>query len=226
MGIYEDVAALQTQMTEVMSSITNIENELNDSNVTVLEANNDLDTLGIGAYIIPNSTVASSLLNKPNGVNTSTGYIKVVAGGNDGQLMMYYYTCKKTDATYYYRAYYQGTWGDWNAISVIDTGWNDITLNTGISAYSESQKPRYRRIGKEVFLTGVFTGVTSANVLIGTLPTDCRPSKKMLIPIASVGQIISRMTVDVDGTIMYNRSTIEPIVAENYHSLACTFCVD
>ena len=170
--------------------------------------------------------MSSTLLNKPEGIGNPTGIIKVVSGGTDGQKTIYFMPCVKTNPSYYHAAFYQNSWGPWNCIDLIDSGWIDLPLDTGISAYSEAQKPRYRRVGKEVFLSGVFKGITESNTNIATLPNGYRPSKKIIVAVGSVGQIISRISIDVDGVISYNRSTIEPIVAENYHSVACTFNVD
>ena len=139
---------------------------------------------------------------------------------------MYYMPCDKVTATYYHRAYYQSEWGNWNTVDFYDLGWLDLPLATGITAYSEEQKPRYRRIGKEVFISGVLSGVTASNQVVGTLPVNYRPSKKVMFPICCVGQMVGKLTVNTNGTIVLNRTTIEPVIAENWHSIACSFNVD
>lgn len=104
-----------------------------------------------------------------------------------------------------------------------DSGWHDIPLKDGITAYSSEQRPAYRRIGETVFLAGVFKGVTEHNTDIAVLPEGFRPARKVILPFASIGQKINRMEILTDGTIRYSRSTIEPTLVENWHSIACCF---
>lgn len=223
--IYEDIAELQEKV-EALENLTGVmKNTLDAMGVMELLENTDLNTLGVGDFVIPSAAVCATLLNKPI-ASTATGFIKVIEGGSAGQLMQYYYPCNKDDASYYQRAFYQGEWGSWHDVDIFNSGWHDLPLANGISAYSEAQKPRYCKTGNIVFISGVFTGITASNTVIATLPVKYRPSKKAIIACASVGQIFSRITIDTDGTITYNRSTIEPVVAENYHSIACSFYVD
>lgn len=221
--IYDDVAdlqgrvaALEEQMTQVLTAVRG---------VTVLPSGTDLHTLAIGDYYIPNATVCATLANKPTTSN-STAFVKVVPAGSDGQKIMYYYICNKDDPSYYQTAYYTTGWGEWNEINLYDSGWIDLTLNTGITAYNEAQKPRCRRVGKEVILSGVFKGVSGSDVVITTLPSNCRPVKKFILPVACVGQMIGKISVETNGNIVLNRTTVEPVIVENWHSIACSFCVD
>lgn len=57
-----------------------------------------------------------------------------------------------------------------------DTGWINLTLNSGWSYQYESDRPQYRRIGKQVFLRGLIDGTAAAGTIIATLPTGFRPS--------------------------------------------------
>lgn len=107
-----------------------------------------------------------------------------------------------------------------------DTGWSDLPLNTGISAYNAEQTPRYRKIGKVVYLSGVFKGVTANNTIVGTLPEGFRPSKKIMFCIPSVSQCMSRISITSDGIITHERATVEPLNASNWHSIACNFTID
>lgn len=104
-----------------------------------------------------------------------------------------------------------------------DSGWFEIPLATGITAYSDEQAPRYRKIGKDVFLSGVLRGVTAKDQTVATLPVGFRPSKKVMYAVCSVGQMFTKMTVNTNGTIVLNRSSIEPVEAVNWHSIACNF---
>lgn len=218
--IYEDVEALKEQMEQVQTDIQNLQND-----VTILTEDADLNNLSEGKYLIPTATISASILNKPT-TSSATAFVVVVPGGSSGQMSMYYMPCNKATATYYYRAYYQSTWGSWNTVNCCDSGWLDLPLADSITAYSDEQKPRYRRIGKEVFISGVLRGVTTNDQVIATLPADYRPSKKVMFSVCCVGQMVGKLTVNTNGTIVLNRTTIEPVVAENWHSIACSFCVD
>jgi len=233
MGIYEDVALLQTQMSELQTNVSNLEtdinnleNELNDSDVTVLEVDTDLNSLDVGSYVIPNTTVANSLLNKPSNSNSATAFINVVTGGGAGQKMMYYIPCAKEGASYWQRAYYQNTWGDWHEVNVFDSGWLDLPLSNGVIAFNDEQKPRYRRIGKEVFITGVVKNITAFNTVISTLPVNYRPSKKLIIAVPSTATKFSRISIQTNGVMTYEQSNDDIVGATNWHSVACTYNVD
>lgn len=107
-----------------------------------------------------------------------------------------------------------------------DTGWIDLPLSNGITAYSEEQRPRYRRIGKEVFLSGVVKGVTANNTPVGTLPEGFRPSKKIIYCTPSISQCMSRIGISSAGVITHERATVEPLTASNWHSIAYNFTID
>lgn len=217
-NIYEDIEALQLAVTEIQSQLSNIK-------IQTITGGADLDTLTAGRYLIPTAEISATLLNKPISTNW-TGIVEVIPAGSAGQLIQRYCPVSKDFESYYQRAYYSGAWGSWKTVSLKFTDWTDLPLADGISAYSEAQKPRYMRTNKTVFLSGVFTGITDNDVLVGTLPSGFRPAKRVILPIASVGQIISKISIDTDGTITYNRSTIEPITNINWHSIACCFEVN
>lgn len=214
-NIYDDVEALQTAVTALQTQVAALQPQ-------VLVENIDIFSLNIGRYYVPNAEVSATLLNKPI-TNTWTAYIEVLPAGADGQKIVRYCPVSKDFESYYQVAYYSGSWGNWKVVSLKHTDWTDLPLATGISAYSEAQKPRYMRHNKTIFLSGVVTGLTEHDSLIGTLPSGFRPAKRVILPIASVGQCISKISIDTDGTITYNRSTIEPITAVNWHSIACCF---
>lgn len=217
-NIYDDIQLLQEQMATVQSQLAEIYPQ-------ILSENTDLNDLTVGKYFVPNSTACGTLTNKPI-TNNWTAFIDVIPCGEDGQLIMRYCPVSKDFESYYQRAYYSGSWGDWKLVSLEFTDWTDLPLASGISAYSESQKPRYMRTNKTVFISGVISGLTTNDTVIATLPSGFRPAKRVILPIASIGQMLSKISIDTDGTITYNRSTIEPIAAVNWHSIACCFEVN
>lgn len=222
MNVYDDVEELKMQVAALQTTVAALQTSLSAMQIQIVAENTDLFTLGVGRYYVPSAAVSATLLNKPI-TNTWTAYIDVLPAGADGQLIMRYCPVSKDFESYYQVAYYSGAWGNWKVVSLKFTDWTDLPLASGISAYSEAQKPRYMRTNKTVFLSGVITGLTEHDTVIATLPSGFRPAKKVIVPIASIGQIISRMSIDTDGTVSYNRSTIEPIIAANWHSIACCF---
>lgn len=224
MSIYDDVLALQQQMTQAQAAITALQTTVADMGVINLTENADLHELPDGDYLIPNATVSATILNKPT-TSTHTARVRVLTMGDSGQKTIYYIPCSKTNNCYYVQAYYSGGWGDWLTTALTDSGWLDLPLATGITAYSDAQKPRYRKIGNEVFLSGVYRGVTGENVTIATLPSGYRPSKKIIVACASVGQIFTKLTIETNGEVILNRASIEPLISENWHSIACSFTV-
>lgn len=107
--------------------------------------------------------------------------------------------------------------------NLTDSGWIDLPLSEGITAYNDEQKPRYRKIGNVVFLSGVFKGVAANNTPVGTLPVGFRPNKKIMFTVPSVAQCMSRISITADGVITHERATYEPLTAANWHSIACNF---
>lgn len=233
-GIYEDVALLQAQVAQLQSEmitaqtgITSLSNVVGQISIeaTELTASTDLDTLGVGTYVIPSTSISATLLNKPT-ANTATGYIIVLSGGSAGQLIMYYVPCAKEGASYYQRAYYESSWGTWKDVNVFDSGWLDLPLSGSVIAFNEEQKPRYRRIGKEVFISGVVKNISAFNTVIATLPVNYRPSKKIIIVIPSTATKFSRISIQTDGVMMYEQSSDDIVGAGNWHSIACNYNVD
>ena len=222
--IYEEVELLKTQMTQAQADILVLQNASGNPIIALAEGT-DLHELEIGSYCIPSAAVCATLLNKPT-TSTWTAFVNVVPGGSDGQKMIYYYPCSKDSASYYQCAYYSSGWGEWHEINVYDSGWLDLPLADGIVAYSDAQKPRCRRIGKEVILCGVFRGVSGSDVIIATLPSNFRPTKKVILPVACVSQMIGKISVETNGNVLLNRTTVEPVIVENWHSIACSFCID
>lgn len=223
--IYEDVAELQSQVAELQSITAEMQNNLATFSTQMIAENTDLNSLSVGKYIIPSAAICGTLLNKPVTSN-ATGFINVVSGGSAGQLMMYYFPCSKEGASYYQRAYYESSWGNWHDIDVFDSGWIDLTLSSSVIAFNDEQKPRYRRVGNEVFITGVVKNISSNETTIATLPTNYRPSKKLIISVPSTGTNFSRISILTTGAINYEQIISGTPTASQWHSVACSFHVD
>lgn len=108
---------------------------------------------------------------------------------------------------------------------VEDSGWLTLPLLNGAVAYSEAQKPQYRKIGNVVYMRGVFKGVTTTPVTIAQLPEGYRPAMKVIIPQLATGMRIDRMEYNTDGTVAYTGATTTAEEA-TWHSLHTFFLVD
>lgn len=218
MSIYDDVANLQIE-------VANLKTQMESVAVTVLEADTDLNALTVGNYVIPNTTISATLLNKPSS-NTATAFISVIAGGNSGQLIMYFFPCAKEGASYYQRSFYEQSWGAWNEINIFDSGWLDLTLQNNVLAFNDEQKPQYRRLGKTVLLRGVVKSVTAFETVIATLPANYRPAKRVIFATPSTSTKFSRISVNTDGRIIYEQNNEDAVTSGNWHSITCMFSVD
>lgn len=212
-------------MAEVQTAITNMQPIVAGMQITALTEGTDLYTLGVGRYYIPSTAIAASLLNKPPTANAATAFIEVVESGNSGQKMMYYKPCAKEGASYFQCAYYESSWGTWHDVNNFDSGWLDLTLLNSVIAFNDEQKPRYRRIGKEVFISGVVKNISANETLIATLPANYRPSKKIIVAVPSTATKFSRISIHTNGNIYYEQSSDNIIAVGNWTSIACNFAI-
>ncbi len=68
-----------------------------------------------GFYVIPSSTISTTILNKPFTTN-ATGSLTVLQGGDGGQIIQICHVASKADGRIWQRAYYQGGWGEWSSL--------------------------------------------------------------------------------------------------------------
>lgn len=223
--IYEDVAELQERVAQLESLTAQMQTEISALQTQTLGESSDLNALGVGTYLIPSAAICATLSNKPISSN-ATGFVKVTEGGSAGQLLMYYVPCSKEGASYYQRAYYESAWGDWHDVDVFDSGWIDMALSGSVVAFNEEQKPRYRRIGKEVFISGVVKNISANDTVIATLPANYRPSKKIIFAAPATGTNFSRISIMATGTITFEQISGNTPAASYWHSVACSFNVD
>ena len=88
-----------------------------------------------------------------------------------------------------YKRYENAGWKDWQELTLLetsgevyDTGWKSVEGGDGISAWSTTDAPKIRRVGKTVELVGIITNSTSfANhdSLFRNIPEDMRPSRNV-----------------------------------------------
>lgn len=101
-----------------------------------------------------------------------------------------------------------------------DSGWIDIPLRGGFSASGET--PRYRRVGRQVFLRGRVGGTFAAGntYIVGDVPAGFRPNPLILYPLGGSSAATSggRFWIDTSGQINVN-----PAAAPTNVSIACTY---
>jgi hypothetical protein len=136
----------------------------------VLEKYNDLNQV-----VIPN-TYAS--VNKTTGfyancpVSSGTFVLEVMSAGAEGQLYQRLTTTFKDGAHQVYcRHYYQGTWGSW-ILERSDTGWLDLTLQSGISYGSEMGYLKGRLKDGVLYIKGDVKGITANWKYFALLPAS------------------------------------------------------
>lgn len=106
-----------------------------------------------------------------------------------------------------------------------DSGWQPLELSEGITEYDEDNSPvRYRKIGKQVFIEGLISGLDAANAIVATIPEGYRPDKKQL-SVAAIGPNgIATLIVTPNGEIEIN-SADTPLVSD-YISLKTSYLID
>lgn len=100
---------------------------------------------------------------------------------------------------------YAGVWGEDGKRIDDDTGWLELTLETGVTVHDATfaVTPKYRRIGNHVYVRGhVNTSVPSGGRLIAVLPEGFRVPAGTHYDIAEcAGQRLGRIYADANGNI-------------------------
>lgn len=101
--------------------------------------------------------------------------------------------------------FYAGVWGADGRRLDDDTGWLELTLETGVTVHDATFAvvPKYRRIGNHVYVRGhVNTSVPSGGRLIAVLPEGFRVPAGTHYDIAEcAGQRLGRIYADANGNI-------------------------
>lgn len=105
-----------------------------------------------------------------------------------------------------------------------DSGWIDIPLRSGFVGSGET--PRYRRVGRAVYLRGrvartpVANFVANTQYIVGDLPASFRPNPLHMFALAGSDgtQSGGRFWVDVNGQLI-----LQPKATPSNISVACTY---
>jgi hypothetical protein len=134
----------------------------------VLESGTDFNNVTTPNTYTLKNTGSANYVNCP--IPTGTGTLKVEACGVEGQIRQVVTVCSKDNPLEYERFYYQSSWGNWR-VSKNDTGWVNLTLQSGITVGSEYGKLQGRYKDGVLHIKGDVKGISSSYKMFATLPT-------------------------------------------------------
>lgn len=216
-SIYDDVDTLKNQMLEVLGRLDNISTDFIPEKAENL---NDKDLNQCVGRII--FGYGNNCINKPTGSN---GYLINIPHDGRGDLFNKQLWLTRPQNQVFVRNMDNGTFTEWVPIR-FDSGWNKLTLASGISEQNSSQYPcRFRKVNNQVFVDGCVKGVNSVNTVVATLPDGYRPSKSYYFQNATGGGKTSTFRVHTDGRIELLFST-GTIATDSYHFITTNFLAD
>ena len=199
-----------------------------------LKANQDLNSLlDTGYYIIGNTNVSATILNKPRGTLTESALVEVIAMGDDVQKLQRYSLCDKDDQYIWQRIYYSDTWGSWMLIGGC-SGWKNLSMESTFSAYSSTTHPRYRVSGNLVTVSGAVSPKTAfmsslvRTVFARGIPEAFRPD--VAHSFICQGSDLNRwnLGVETDGTLTmsrYGKTENETVPTTAWLIFHCTYSI-
>ena len=187
--------------------------ELVTSAFELLDGTDLDDIMDEGYYVIPNTAVSATILNKPPWAveqNTATAHLEVGRMGESTQKYQRYSICAKTFQMVFQRMYYGNVWSDWIILSGCST-WRNLTIASGFEVYGSGQTPKYRINGNLVTITGavkpteVIDSSTTDVKMLGTISASFRPSLPAVFVCQGSGINHWALTVKTDGNIYVSR---------------------
>lgn len=228
--VYERVDALEAAMTTMQSQVSALQGEVTPP--IALEANADLNNLGVGTYYIPTVEISATVLNKPVST-TSNAAIIVLNGAADGELQQWYFINTKNTThnnKVYHRYYYDDEWSAWETgyLKDDDSGWLDLPLASGITEHNATAFPcRYRKIGNRVWIEGCVTGFSEVNKVVATIPAGFRPCKPFYMQNATNGGNTDTFNVQAtSGQIERVSTTLANLATTNYHFINMSYLIN
>lgn len=217
--VVEEIYELQTVLgtTRITNESGGVKLSLTDSTANVLDS---FINLGVGFHTIYASNAVQGLPASASFrffghlTNVNTGYL--VAMQANGNVYANYLNL--------------GTWTGWKELTTYDSGWIELSLNSGITAYSDLWIPKYRKIGNQVFLKGAVKGITANDTYIAVLPQGFRPLNAH--PFAQVTSNIggnayfARMQVGTAGSIVMETTSGDVPLSTDFFPLDTSFLID
>lgn len=140
----------------------------------ILEKISDLnDVLTPNTYVSVNKG-ASSYTNCP--IASGTFVLECMSAGAEGQLLHRLTTTfKDGQHQVYERHYFQNTWGKWICVYNSDTGWVDLTLQSGISVGTEQASLKGRLKDGVLYIRGDVKGISANWKYFAHVPSSLLP---------------------------------------------------
>ena len=165
-------------------------------------------------------TAEAGYLNCP--LTDGFGSLDVEPAGDGGKVRQIVKNCDKNKPASWERYYYGSAWGAWK-ITKGSSGWVELTIASGFSAYSVgSSEPRCKNNSGVVTLTGVLktdktiAASNEAVTIASGIPADCRPDRTYRFICQGGSEKRWECTVKPDGTIgcaRYGSGSLEAITA-------------
>ena len=177
----------------------------------VLPTNQDLDALlDPGYYLVGNTTVSTTIKNKPPMTTNQTALVEVIALGDGMQKLQRFTVCDKDDQFTWQRMYYTNAWGAWMLIAG-SSGWKNLTIDSAFNAYSDNTQPRYRVNGSLVTVMGAvspktaYTSSTTKVAFASGIPEGLRPDTPLTFICQGSGLYSWACGIETNGTITISR---------------------
>ena len=179
----------------------------------ILPINQDLNALtDSGFYVVGNTAISATILNKPPMTGTATAFVEVMPMGDTLQRLQRYHVCDKDDALVWQRIYYSGTWGSWMLAGGC-SGWKNLTLDEGFVLYNgtASNQPQYRINGNLVTVRGcvspktAYTSSATKVPIASGLLADIRPDSALSFVCQGSGLNRWTLGIETNGTITISR---------------------
>lgn len=141
----------------------------------VLEKITDLNDVLIPNIYVSVNKGATSYTNCP--IASGTFVLEVMQAGAEGQTFQRLTTTfKEGRHEVYERHYFQSAWGSWVCVHS-DSGWVDLTLQSGISEGSEIASLKGRLLNEVLYIKGDFVGVYENETCVALVPAVLLPAE-------------------------------------------------
>jgi len=106
-----------------------------------------------------------------------------------------------------------------------DTGWQPVTLRSGIAAYASDTVPRWRRIGNQVYVNGAIKGLgaSPSSTPVGDIPVLGRPDRNLQWTSPSSGGSQTNWQLSSSGVLQIMNTTFPTTGVGTWFPFSCTF---
>lgn len=218
--IFERLDAMESELAAIKTAIDSLNNDFIQEKATDIN-NKDLNEC-IGKVIFG---YGNGCTNKPT---TSNGYLINLTHDSKPTLYNKQLWFSRNSNEIWVRNMENGVWNAWQPVRY-DSGWKTLTLESGVSAYSNAQLPQYRKVGNTVYVRGAVKGVTQLSKVVAILPEGFRPTQvRSYVQNTTVQDShphFTRVQIQTDGSIEIKASTND-ISANTWFPIETSFLND